>query len=84
MNAIIFMTMGIGCNFIYYLINFYVKYLPGDMFTNQAVNSISESISQLFPLFIGKYLSIKKGFAISYFAAGMGCVLVMFAEIYRA
>ena len=82
MNIIIFMMMGIGCNFIYYLINFYVKYLPGDMFTNQAVNSISESVSQLFPLFIGKYLSIKNGFAVSFFSAGAGCGIVMFAQMY--
>jgi MFS family permease len=32
-NAIIFMIMGVACNFIYYLINFYVKYLPGDLYT---------------------------------------------------
>jgi MFS family permease len=32
-NSVIFMVMGVACNFIYYLINFYVKYLPGDLYT---------------------------------------------------
>lgn len=45
MNALIFIIMAIACSFSYYLINFYIKYLPGDIFLNQIVNSISESIS---------------------------------------
>jgi len=32
-NGFIFMVMAVACNFIYYLINFYVKYLPGDIYT---------------------------------------------------
>lgn len=73
------MVMAVACNFVYYLINFYVKYLPGDIYTIQIVNSLAESFSQLFPLFIGRYVSNKKGFAISYFGAGIACFAVMIA-----
>ena len=34
MNLAIFCVMYINCSFGYYLINFYVKYMPGDIFTN--------------------------------------------------
>ena len=33
-NFLIFVMMYINCCFGYYLINFYVKYIPGDIFTN--------------------------------------------------
>lgn len=44
-NSAIFIIMSITCSFSYYLINFYIKYLPGDIYTNQIVNSISECIA---------------------------------------
>ena len=33
-NSVIFIVMSITCSFSYYLINFYIKYLPGDIYTN--------------------------------------------------
>jgi len=33
-NAIIFVIFNITCGFCYYLITFYIKYLPGNIFVN--------------------------------------------------
>ena len=33
-NGLIFILMAITCSFCYYLINFYVKYIPGNIYTN--------------------------------------------------
>lgn len=79
-NQIIYLTMACACSFSYYLINFYVKYLPGDIYTNQIVNSISESFSNASGMFVVMLMSQKKGFAISYLGCAISCALVLIAE----
>lgn len=58
MNLIIFVVMYITTSFSYYLINFYIKYMPGDIFTNQAANSLAEALVQVCPVFMVKYMSV--------------------------
>jgi uncharacterized protein YggT (Ycf19 family) len=81
-NAIIFMVMSITCSFSYYLINFYVKYLPGNIYTNQITNSLSECCAHAFSVIVVRIMSIKKGFASSYIVCAIACVLTLYAEIY--
>jgi hypothetical protein len=82
-NALIFILMSVTCSFSYYLINFYVKYLPGNIYTNQIVNSLSESAAHAFSAVVVKLMSIKKGFAFSYLTCGLACMFVMYAEIHQ-
>ena len=79
-NSCIFVLMAITCSFSYYLINFYVKYMPGDIFTNQIVNSLAETAANSTAFLIIRALSIKKGFATCYIACAIACMLVMAAE----
>lgn len=72
--------MNVACSFSYYLINFYVKYLPGSIFTNQIVNSLSESLANLLTFMIIKHLGIRIGFASSFFACAIACGCVMYAQ----
>jgi hypothetical protein len=74
----------IACGFGYYLINFYVKYLPGDIYTNQIVNSISEAFGNASAAYIATKMPIHWGFALSFLACGIACVFVIFAEIHEA
>jgi MFS family permease len=78
-NIIIYMCMAVACSFSYYLINFYVKYLPGDIFTNQIVNSVSESFANLCAPLLLFVTSTKKGFAFCFLACAIACMLVLFA-----
>lgn len=76
----IFAIMNVACSFSYYLITFYVKYLPGSIFTNQIVSSLAEAFACLSTLIILKWMSIKNGFAMSFFVSGLACVCVMYAQ----
>jgi len=74
--------MSVTCSFSYYLINFYVKYLPGNIYTNQIVNSISEAAAHAFSTVLVTILSIKRGFAACYITGAIACMLVMYAEMH--
>ena len=67
----IYMMIGVGCSFCSYLVNFYIKYLPGDIFTNQLCNSLSEAGAQFITLWLTKKLSIKKGLVASFMIAAV-------------
>ena len=72
--------MYIGCSFGYYLINFYVKYMPGDIFTNQITNSLSEAAANLMPVCMIKFMSAKRGLSMAFFISACACGVVMFAS----
>lgn len=44
-NLLVFIYLFSVSSFDFYLINFYLKYIPGNVFTNTIVSSISSSIS---------------------------------------
>ena len=80
-NGLIYMVLGVACSFTYYMINFYVKYLPGSIFTNQIVNSLAESFANGLSFLVVSCMSVKKGFLASFVACITACILVIFAEI---
>lgn len=45
-NAFIFIVLFLASPFCYYMLAFNIKYFPGDIFTNQIVNSIAEALGQ--------------------------------------
>lgn len=81
-NGLIFMFLAITCSFCYYLINFYVKYIPGNIFTNQIANSIAESIAHGASCIVVTVLSIKKGFISAFSACNLSSFLLLFATLY--
>ena len=83
-NAIIYMFMAIACSFGYYLINFYVKYLPGSIYTNQVVNSLAESGAHAASVIVVTVLSVKRGFSTAFVICMVACVMVIFAEMYNS
>lgn len=72
-----------SCSFCFYLINFYVKYLPGDIYTNQIVNSIAEAVAHGIVMVFVALIGVKKGFVSSFVCALVACVMVMYAEVYE-
>lgn len=56
-----------ACPFCYYMLFFNIKYFPGDIFTNQIVNSIAEGIGNGPLLMLIRYLfSFKTTFLITF------------------
>jgi len=74
--------MSASCSFCYYLINFYIKYIPGNIYTNQIINSLSESAAQGGSLVLLKLFNIKWGFGLSYLITAASCVLVIFVQMH--
>lgn len=66
-------------SFAYFMIGFYVKYIPGDMFTNVIVSSISELISTflsgIVATLIGTKITLIGSFILSCLA-GLGLIMV--------
>ena len=81
-NGASFILMIITCSFSYYLINFYVKYLPGDIFTNQIVNSLAEGVAHAASAVVVLIMSTRKGFAAGYGVCAISCVIVMYSQFY--
>ena len=73
--------MYIACSVSYYLINFYVKYMKGDIYTNQITNSLSEAAANLLPLIMIKYMSVSRGLTLSFLVSSVACGIVMFGSM---
>ena len=69
----------LACSFCYYLINFLIKYLPGDIFTNGYTTSAAEVASYVASGFLLKFLNVKISFLVSHVIgfAGMFCMLML-------
>jgi len=80
-NLLIFVVMSVACSFSYYLINFFIKYMPGSFYQNQAINGASESLCNVIAIFMNKYLNQKKSLLISFLVCAISCALVMVAEM---
>ena len=46
-NWLIFVYLFCAASFNYYLLNFYLKYMPGDLYTNSIVSSLSEAVAHI-------------------------------------
>lgn len=56
-NMIIFVYLFCAVSFNYYLLNFYLKYMPGDIYENSIVSSVSESVAH----YLAGWIVIKIG-----------------------
>ena len=70
----------ISVSISYYITNFIIKYLKGNLFLNSSVMAVSEILS----LFMAGYLYLKVGLVralvISFFFAFSGCLLITLLE----
>ena len=62
----------------YYLINYYMIYIPGNLYINTSVSTMSELIAQLISGIIYVYLGEKWSFVISFTLAALGGALIAF------
>jgi len=77
MNLLTFIAIGVACSTVFYMINFYIKYLPGDIFLNQSMNSLSQVLANVVTIFLSKNVSNKKGLTIAFIMCVASCSLVI-------
>lgn len=82
-NAIIMVILFMVCPFCYHMMNFNIKYIPGNIFMNQITNSISEAIAQgpLMMIFM-HYFSIKSTFLITFVTTILFYLLIILCSSY--
>lgn len=62
----------------YYLITFFMKYVPGNLYVNTSVSTISELIAYICSGFVYKYFGGKTAFIISFALSAAGGFLIAF------
>ena len=82
-NLLIFIMTGITCNFGYYMINFYAKYMPGSIFIIQVASSLAESVANGSAHFVSKRLDAKKGFICCFILTCIAAILLLFANTFK-
>jgi len=77
-NLVIYVYLYSAASFNYYLINFYLKYLPGNIYQNMMVASIAECIASFSSIYIIRSLGPTVAFAASFgmCAAASGCLTI--------
>ena len=79
-NLLVFVFLFSSVSFDYYLINFYLKYIPGNVYVNSIVSSVSAAVatylSGILVVKLGSQNAILASYVLSFFAG----ILLMVAE----
>ena len=78
LNLLIMSVIMIASQFNYYLINFNIKYLPGNLFMNQIITGISEISFFAFSYSMYQKLGLKRSFILGFMFAVAGSVPLIF------
>ena len=80
-NLIIFVYLFSSASFNYYMINFYLKYIPGNIYVNSIIASLSESISTLLSGLIVTLAGPRNSISLMNTMAGLSTVGLWAAEV---
>lgn len=76
-NLILMIVMWTASSFCYYFITFFLKYIPGNIYVNTSISSISEIIAYVFSGSLMKILGTKVSYLIAWAVAILGGVLMV-------
>lgn len=79
-NVLIFVYLFCAASFNYYLINFYLKYIPGDIFINSIVASLAETTAHWLSGFISIKFGPANGMCASFCLAGCAGAALWFCD----
>jgi hypothetical protein len=77
-NLLVMTYMWAMASFSYYMIVFYLKYLPGDIYSNTFASSGTDCCSVVFGGFLYKKLGIKKAFTFLLTFSVIGGIIIIF------
>ena len=76
-NLILMTVFWTSSSFNYYIITFYLKYIPGNIYVNTSLACIAEVIAYLCSGFVMNIFGVKLSFIISYVLAATGGILLV-------
>jgi hypothetical protein len=80
-NLFLMTAVWVTASFNYYFIQFYMKYIPGDIFVNNTASCVAELVADLLSaLFVFK-IGVKKSFVCSFLLAAIGAVCMYFSDV---
>jgi Na+/melibiose symporter-like transporter len=62
----------VAASFNYYMLTFYMKYVPGDIYVNSTVGAFAEIAGDIVAGILMKWLGFKAAFVIAFIIAGIG------------
>jgi len=74
------MVLWMACAFGYYLINFEIKYLPGNLYVNVMMSTAAEICAKMFAYSQYERLGLKKSFQLGLTVALLGCLLLLISN----
>ena len=80
-NLLIFIYLFCGVSFSYYLLNFYMKYIPGNVYVNTIVASIAEAVSHFITLCLFKLLGARNSIITVNVVTGVATTVLWLAEV---
>ena len=78
LNLILMVILWSVSSLNYYLITFFMKYIPGNLYVNTSVSTISELIAYVFSGFVYQTFGGKKAFIVSFALSATGGFLIAF------
>jgi Na+/melibiose symporter-like transporter len=79
LNLIIISLSWMASTVCFYIIGFYIKYIPGNVFSNIIVTSIADALSSIGAGVAGEYLGAKKTLFMSFSLAALAGMGLIFA-----
>ena len=75
-NLILMTAMWTASSFDYYLITFFLKYIPGNIFVNTSISSLSEIAAYIFSGFFMKLMGLKISYIVAWVIGATGGLLM--------
>jgi len=76
-NLILMTIFWTSSSFNYYIITFYLKYIPGNIYVNTSLACVSEVIAYICSGFVMNTFGVKLSFMISFIVAAVGGILLV-------
>lgn len=84
-NLLVCLFLWVAASFDYFLINFQLKYIEGDIYVNTIVSSVSEILAYLISGALYEIIGPKISFVASFIIAIIGSVFyIIFGETYKS
>jgi MFS family permease len=76
LNLFVMILSWIASSFCFFIIGFYIKYIPGDIFSNMIACSIADGASSIVAGMMAQYYGTKTTLSFSFACAALGAVLL--------
>lgn len=81
-NLLIFVFLFCAASFNYYLLNFFLKYMKGDIFINSIVSSLAETVAHIIAGLIVLKIGAVKGLCFANALAAISAAMLWIANVY--